>query len=283
MTRRLAVALIAAALLLSGPIHALPKQSFSSGTLGVRVDVLVTDGRNPVAGLTAPDFELRDNGVLQTIDLVDSFDLPINAVLALDSSASMQGKRQADLIAASQALLDGLKPADRAALTTFSHAVSQRIALTSDLPAVRRDLGRIEPSGETAIMDGAYVALTATLAQTGRSLLVSAKPSDDPFVGTWYHATTAFMLQKGLYGEAVTHLERVAAVLPDEARALFDRASYLEIQGLPVNQVLLSDEDILALKTQRSGRRPLRLIANHAGELGIPLSLIHISEPTRLG
>src|SRR5450830_1918035 len=120
MTRRLAVALIAAALLLSGPIHALQKQSFSSGTLGVRVDVLVTDGRNPVAGLTAPDFELRDNGVLQTID--------------------------------------------RAALTTFSHAVSQRIALTSDLPAVRRELLRIEPSGETAIMDGAYVALTATLA-----------------------------------------------------------------------------------------------------------------------
>jgi len=172
MTRRLAVALIAAALLLSGPIHALQKQSFSSGTLGVRVDVLVTDGRNPVAGLTAPDFELRDNGVLQTIDLVDSFDLPINAVLALDTSASIQGKRQADLIAASQALLDGLKPVDRAALTTFSHAVSQRIALTSDLPAVRRELLRIEPSGETAIMDGAYVALTATLAQTGRSLVV---------------------------------------------------------------------------------------------------------------
>src|SRR5450759_2967498 len=62
--------------------------------------------------------------------------------------------------------------------------------------------------------------------------------------------------KRGLYGEAVTHLERAAAVLPDEARALFDRASYSEIQGLPVNQVLLSDED---------------------------LSLIHISEPTRLG
>lgn len=105
-----------------------------------------------------------------------------------------------------------------------------------------------------------------------RSLLdlVSAKPSDDPFVGTWYHATTAFMLQKGLYGEVVTHLERAAAVLPNEARALFDRASYSEIQGLPVNQVLLSDEDILALQMQGSGRRPSRLITSHASELGIP-------------
>ena len=172
MTRRLGVALVAAALLLSGSLLSSQKQSFSSGTLGVRVDVLVTDGRSPVGGLTAEDFELRDNGVVQTIDLVDTSDISINAVLALDTSASTTGKRQRDLIAASQALLDGLKPADRAALTTFSHAVAPRIALTSDLPAVRQELLRIEPFGETAIMDGTYVALTATLAQTGRSLVV---------------------------------------------------------------------------------------------------------------
>jgi Ca-activated chloride channel family protein len=173
MTRRLSVAAVAIlALLLSGPLHALQKRSFSSSTLGVRVDVLVTDGRNAVAGLTATDFELRDNGVLQTIDVVDSSDVPINAVLALDTSASTTGQRQKDLIAASQALLDGLKAADRAALTTFSHAVAPRIALTSDLAAVRAELLRIAPSGETAIMDGVYVALTTTLAQAGRSLVV---------------------------------------------------------------------------------------------------------------
>jgi len=122
--------------------------------------------------LRAADFELRDNGVLQTVDVVDSSDVALNAVLALDTSASTTGKRQEDLIAASQALLDGLKPADRAALTTFSHAVAPRIALTSDLSAVRTELLRIEPSGETAIMDGVYVALTTTLSQSGRSLVV---------------------------------------------------------------------------------------------------------------
>jgi hypothetical protein len=106
MTRRLAVALIAAALpalLPSGPTHASLQRPFSSHTLGVRVDVLVTDGRNPVGGLTAADFELRDNGVVQTIDVADS-DVPVNAVLALDTSASTAGQRQKDLIAASQAL-----------------------------------------------------------------------------------------------------------------------------------------------------------------------------------
>jgi Ca-activated chloride channel family protein len=173
MTRRLAVALVALlALRLSGPTHASQKPSFSSRTLGVRVDVLVTDGRNTVGGLAASDFELRDNGVLQTIALVDAADIPVNAVLALDTSASTTGKRQTDLIAASQALLDGLHPVDRAALTLFSHAVAPRIPLTSDISTVRAELLRIAPSGETAIMDGVYVALTATLVQAGRSLVV---------------------------------------------------------------------------------------------------------------
>jgi VWFA-related protein len=175
MTRRLVAALIAAALpalLPSGRLLASQKQTFSSRTLGVRVDVLVTDGRNTVGGLTAADFELRDNGVVQPIDLVDAAGVPINAVLALDTSSSTIGQRQNDLIAASLALLDGLTPADRAALTTFSHAVVPRIALTTDLSAVRAELSRIEPAGDTAIMDGIYLALTATLAQTGRSLVV---------------------------------------------------------------------------------------------------------------
>ena len=171
MTRRLTVALVAASLLPSGSLLATQK-AFSSRTLGVRVDVLVTDGRIPVAGLKATDFELRDNGVLQTIDVVDTSDIPVNAVLALDTSASTLGQRQMDLVAAGEALLDGLKPDDRAALTTFSHVVAPGIGLTADLAEVRRALRGIEPAGETAIMDGAYVALTATLAQTGRSLVV---------------------------------------------------------------------------------------------------------------
>src|SRR5436189_4058397 len=105
MTRRQAVAAaVLPVLLLSGPSLASQKKSFSSGTLAVSVDVLVTEGRNPVAGLTAADFELRDDGVLQTIDVVDTSAVPINAVLALDTSGSTIGQRQKDLIAASQAL-----------------------------------------------------------------------------------------------------------------------------------------------------------------------------------
>ena len=69
---------------------------------------------------------MRDNGVLQRVDVVDAVDVPINVVLALDTSASIRGRRLTDLIAATDAILDGLKPVDRAAVVTFNHAGRRR-------------------------------------------------------------------------------------------------------------------------------------------------------------
>lgn len=169
MTRRPVLAAVLASVLLSSPLSA---QRFSSGAVAVRVDVLVTSGGKPLGGLTAKDFELRDNGVLQTLDVVDGADVPINAVLALDTSLSTTGKRQSDLSRAAEALLARLRPSDRAALSTFNHAAVPLVPLTSDLGSVRASLRRITPSGETSVMDGAYVAITATLAQSGRSLVL---------------------------------------------------------------------------------------------------------------
>src|SRR5215471_11451029 len=148
------------------------RQKFSSRTLGVRVDVLVTDGRGPVAGLTNRDFEQR-------VDVVDAADVPVNAVLALDTSGSINGRRRSDLVSAGEALIDGLTPVDRAGLTTFNHAVTPKIPLTSDLRAVRSALQSIEPTGQTSIMDGVYVALTSTLDQSGRFLIVVCTDGSD--------------------------------------------------------------------------------------------------------
>jgi len=170
------VAVACALLSLAQPAQ---RPTFSSRALGVRVDVLVTDGHKPVAGLTAQDFELRDNGVLQSVEVVDAADVPLNTVLALDTSASIRGKRREDLIGAGESLIYDLKPVDRASLTTFSHAVAPRVPLTSDFAAVRAELRRIEPEGQTAIMDGAYTALATTLTQTGRSLVILCTDGSD--------------------------------------------------------------------------------------------------------
>jgi VWFA-related protein len=169
-------AVLTAALAIAGlaSAAAAPQQPlvFSSHVQAVLVDALVTQNGRPVSGLTAGDFEVRDNGVLQKIDLLDAANLPINAVLALDTSASTAGARLRNLTAATDALLDGLRPVDRAALTTFSHVVSPRVPLTPDLASIREALRSINPDGETAALDGIYAALTTTLAETGRSLVV---------------------------------------------------------------------------------------------------------------
>lgn len=70
----------------------------------------------------------------------------------------------------------------------------------------------------------------------------------DPFVGAWYHATTAYMLASGLYGDATPHLAHAADILPDDARLVFDRGCYAELLGLPMHQALVSEREITARK-----------------------------------
>ena len=118
-----------------------------------------------------------------------------------------------------------------------------------------------------------------------RSLLalISPRPADDPFVATWYHATSAFMLQKQLYGELIPHFQSAAAVLPDDTLVLFDRACFAEIQGLPRSQVLLSDQDVANLRAARAGRSSLiRTPDAPAIRLGIPPEEVTNEEAERL-
>ena len=100
-------------------------------------------------------------------------------------------------------------------------------------------------------------------------LILSSHP-DDPFVAAWYHTTTAFMFHRGLYGETVPHLERAAVVLPQDARILFDRASYAEIQGLPRTQVLLSDQDLASRTARGTSSSLIRIPTEAARTLWIP-------------
>ena len=65
-----------------------------------------------MTGLAAADFELLDEGVPQKIDLATFEKLPVDLVLALDVSASVQGERLERLIEASQGMMDGLQPGD---------------------------------------------------------------------------------------------------------------------------------------------------------------------------
>ena len=146
--------------------------TFSSKVEAVRVDVLVTDNGQPVRGLGPADFEIRDNGVLQQVDLVSFEQIPLNVILALDMSGSVAGDRLDRLRAAGITILGGLKPADQAALVTFSHAVRLGAPLTGDVNSVRVALARATGEGSTSLIDGTYAGMQVGESDAGRALMI---------------------------------------------------------------------------------------------------------------
>ena len=147
-------------------------QTFKSSTEAVRVDVLVTDDGRPVRDLERQDFEVRDNGVLQTVDIVSFESIPLSIMLALDLSSSVTEEGLGHLRAAGNALLDGLTPADRAGVLTFSHALVRQGSPGSNLAPARRALAEASAQGETSLMDAVHAAIVSASALDARGLVV---------------------------------------------------------------------------------------------------------------
>ena len=150
---------------------------FSSKVDLVLVDVLVTSRGAPVAGLTAADFEVRDNRVLQRLDSVTGgvasvAAVTLDLVLVFDASESMAGANLHLLIDASRALLDGLRPGDRVALVTFADRTELVHPLSSDLSSLARSLGSIVPNGRTSMFDGLYTGLMLRRGSTTRAAVL---------------------------------------------------------------------------------------------------------------
>jgi VWFA-related protein len=172
MTRVPALAAAVLALAVAGADGRTQQPVFSSRVEAVRVDVLVVDQGRVVPGLTAADFELRDNDVLQEITSLSQGDAPVSVVLALDVSKSMAGARLDELRSAGHALVDGLGAGDRAGIVAFSHVVTQPAPITPELARVRAALDAARAGGDTALVDGTQAALVLGEAEVGRSLLV---------------------------------------------------------------------------------------------------------------
>ena len=152
--------------------------TFEVGVEGVYVDVFVTDDNRPVVGLAAADFDLRDDGVRQPVELVTVESLPSTTFLVLDTSSSVAGEKLLQLQAAASALLRGLRAGDEAALVTFDHEILVRVPPTADRAQLERGVGGILPGGSTALYDALYAG--ALLASgRARSLVVLFTDGED--------------------------------------------------------------------------------------------------------
>ena len=170
--RLAAAAAVLALAFVTHPVAVSQQPVFSSRAEIVRVDVLVLKDGEPIRNLGAADFEIKDNGVLQQVELLSTEELPLNVVLALDHSDSVTGTGLRDLQNAAHALLDGLTDRDGAAIVPFGSAVSAASALTRDREAVRSALVQPASGGLTALIDGCFAGLMLGASEVGRSLLL---------------------------------------------------------------------------------------------------------------
>ena len=141
--------------------------SFRTGVELINVTATVTDDQGRfVSGLTAADFEVYEDGKLQTVQQFDSERVPVSLGIALDTSGSMVGEK----IAAAQAavnrfLYDLLGQNDEAFLYRFDAKPVLLHGWTEDLRMLGRVLGNVRPNGGTAMYDA--VAVSVPLAQSG--------------------------------------------------------------------------------------------------------------------
>lgn len=161
--------LLGAALIRQEPIKAPPV--FGVSVENVYIDAFVSQHGTPISGLVASNFELRDNGVVQPLEIAASDAQPLLAVLAFDISGSLEGEKLAALKAASQALLQTLRPEDEATLFTFADQVDWLAPPTTDKNLIRRALDELKPGGGTPVRDALYAAITLPESR-GRTLVV---------------------------------------------------------------------------------------------------------------
>jgi Ca-activated chloride channel family protein len=174
------VALVA--VVFAGVCVAAGGRQFASGVNVVEVYASVTDANGePVTGLTAADFDVRENGEPQTVSAFAAGDFPLSAAVALDSSFSMRGAKLNQAKNAAGVFLRELRPDDQSMLVTIGSQVEIVAPLSTDRPAQLRALGRVEPFGTTGLHDAILTSIDAVQPARGRRALVLLSDGDDRY------------------------------------------------------------------------------------------------------
>lgn len=164
MTRALVIAVALTSVLADLKVRP-TQQTFRSAADSVELDVAVMQGNKSIAGLIAADFEVTDNGVKQTILEVSRERQPIDVVMVVDISGSVQGELFAALARAVNSVRRRLRDGDRAEIVTFNSQILGRVPMTATNDIKGVTLGA--PVGSTSLNDAIIVSMAAP-AEIGR-------------------------------------------------------------------------------------------------------------------
>lgn len=202
----------------------------------VYLDVFVTRDGEPVPGLTAQDFEVLDGGRRVPVELVPTDDVPLSAVLVLDTSLSVSGSKLDHLRKACDAFVRGLRPRDEALLLTFSNAVHLRAGEGADRATLEKALAETQAGGRTALFDALFTGLLMSPTLPGRPALIVFSDGHDTVSWTGGNDALALARQSSTLvyavGVASDLLQQVVEVTG--GRALADSGTGIEAAFLRV-------------------------------------------------
>lgn len=144
----------------------------------VLVPVIVTDGGQFVRGLKKQDFEIREDGVVQPIAAVVSEDAPLDLVLAIDISGSMETALP-DVKQAVKQLLAKLRPGDAATLVGFNDTTFIVAEREKDRQTREAAVELLASWGGTALYDATVRVLDMVSREWGRKGVVIFSDGDD--------------------------------------------------------------------------------------------------------
>jgi Ca-activated chloride channel family protein len=135
--------------------------------------VSVTANGSPVHGLKQGDFEIVDErGNREPITTFNGGELPLSAVLLLDSSESMKGEPLQAALAGVRSFVARTRPDDETMVAFFSDRLLAATTFTKDDAALQRALGDVQAVGGTAVNDHLYYALNRLQPRLGRRVIV---------------------------------------------------------------------------------------------------------------
>ncbi len=169
----------------------------------VNVFVNVTDAQGaPVPGLTRDDFLLSEDGHPQKIAVFErQSELPLEIVLAIDTSGSVHKDLSVEQDAARRFVHSLLRPVDHLDLMEFADDVREIVFFTNNPGRVDRGLNGMGRGAATALYSGVYLAAQSLSQRSGRKVLVIISDGGNTVKGTTYDQA----LEQALRGEVMVY------------------------------------------------------------------------------
>jgi Ca-activated chloride channel homolog len=175
------LATVAAALVLSIPLLGQePQGRFKVSTNSVALYATVTDvTKRLVPDLTQDDFEVYDNGKLQTLTQFDNRPLPITVVVMLDTSGSMT--LALDLVkSAAEQFLIRLMPEDQGMVGAFNDKIEfHPEGFTNSRDELVRSLKELDFGYPTRLYDAVNESMAQLKGIPGRKVVLVFTDGDD--------------------------------------------------------------------------------------------------------